>query len=236
MHFKLNGWQRLGIVLSAFWAIWPFLYEGTREANLPEAFRNPDCYLIAFGPILFAWLLAYVAVYTFKWVKRGFQTTPAKVQAAPETQTEPEIQIGPESDKSAVRQIQSVAHNNQAEAIRKASIVADDLSLSFRSLKIRWIVCVVSAIVFSVFRLSNGSVSIQMLVFALIGLVYSISCLIRQMKILRNLRGKGVQANYWYVLMLVGLVFLFYGIAIEVGFFLLYGRGINRRLVHAATV
>jgi hypothetical protein len=85
MHFKLNGWQRLGIILSAFWAIWPFLYEGTREANLPEAFRNPDCYFIGFGLILPAWLLAYVAVYMFKWVKRGFQRTPAQeVQALPE--------------------------------------------------------------------------------------------------------------------------------------------------------
>ena len=57
MHFKLNGWQRLGIVLSALWAIWPFLYEGIKETNLPEAFRNPDCYLIALGPILLAWPL-----------------------------------------------------------------------------------------------------------------------------------------------------------------------------------
>lgn len=84
MHFKLNGWQRLGIVLSALWAIWPFLYVGIMDVDLPEAFRNRDCYFIGFVPIPFAWLLAYIAVYTFKWVERGFQSTPAKVQAVPE--------------------------------------------------------------------------------------------------------------------------------------------------------
>jgi hypothetical protein len=228
VHFKLNGWQRLGVVVSALWAIWPFLYEGTSETSLPEAFRSPDCYVIALGPILLAWPLAYIAVYTFKWVKRGFQSTPVKVQAAPKGHTISE------ANKSAPRQIESVPHNNPPEAIPKTDILADDLSLSFRSLKVRWIVCLVSAILFSIFRLSDG-VSLLMLLFALIGFVYSISCIIRQMKILRNLKGKGVQANYWYVLMLVGLLFLFYGIVIEVGCFLLYGRGINRRLAHPAT-
>lgn len=317
MHVKLNGWHRLGIVLSALWAIWPFLYEGISETNLPEAFRNPDCYLIAFGPILLAWPLAYFAVCTFKWTKRGFQS-PAKVQAVLEVYTVSE------ANESAPRQMESAAHNNppgskkavtgkpligptifftivlvimlplwgwtisrytlgfilpvnggavgvdlvsgliwlffiytgrnlyrslrgrrgeirtSAQPPPKATgILADDLSLSFRSLKIRWVVCVVSAILFSIFRLADGGDGGLMLVFAwvfaLTGFVYSISCLIRQMKILRNLKGRGVQANYWYVLMLVGLVFLFYGIAVEVGCFLLYGRGINRRLAHPAT-
>ena len=88
-----------------------------------------------------------------------------------------------------------MAHNNPPEAIPKTDILADDLSLSFRSLKVRWIVGFVSAFLFSIFRLSNG-VSLLTLLFALIGFVYSISCIIRQMKILRILKGKGLQSNY----------------------------------------
>jgi hypothetical protein len=106
----------------------------------------------------------------------------------------------------------------------------DDLSHSLHSLKIRWIVCLVSALLFGISRLASGGVSLLGILFALIGFIYSIFCLIAQMKILRNLKGVGVRANYWYALMLMGLIFLFFGVAIEVGCFLLYVRRISRRL------
>lgn len=122
MHFKLNGWQRLGIVFSALWAIWPFVYVGISDENLPEAFRSPDCYLMAFGPILLAWLLAYVGVYTFQWVERGFQRTLAEgVQAAPEVSVQ-------EGNKSEPRETES-RHRN-ADMKRRVIIYAVVLCLA----------------------------------------------------------------------------------------------------------
>lgn len=122
MHFMRNGWQRLGIVLSALWAIWPFLYVGIRDVNLPGAFRSPDCYLMAFGPILLAWLLAYVGVYTFKWVERGFQRTPAQgIQAAPEVPVQ-------EGNKSETRETE-FRHRN-AGMKRRVIIYAAVLCLA----------------------------------------------------------------------------------------------------------
>jgi hypothetical protein len=106
----------------------------------------------------------------------------------------------------------------------------DDLSRSLHSLKIRWIVCLVSAVLFGISQLSSGGISPAGILFALIGFVYSIACLISQIKLLRNLKGVGVRCNYWYALMLVGLIFLFFGVAIEVGCFLLYLRRVYRRL------
>ena len=132
--------------------------------------------------------------------------------------------------KIEIREMEIPA-NRQRVLIQTGDMAAADLSRALHSIKIRWIVCLVSAMLLGVSGLSSGGVSLLgMLLFALIGVVYSISCLIRQMKVLRNLKGLGVQANYWYVLMLVGLIFLFFGIVIEVGCFLLYGRRIYRRL------
>jgi hypothetical protein len=120
--------------------------------------------------------------------------------------------------------------NNQRVAIRNASMAQNDLSRSLHSLKIRWIVCLVSGALFTISRIASGGVSLTGFMFALVGFVYSISCLIGQMKLLRNLKGVGVRANYWYALMLAGLIFLFFGVAIEVGCFLLYVRRIYGRL------
>jgi hypothetical protein len=94
--FRLNGWQRIGIVLSVLWmpvgavlgaivAVAPYLtcirhpqneidwcdtvyqYTFTAEHLLSASA------LFAFAPIPIAWLFVYVAIWTLRWVWRGFQ-------------------------------------------------------------------------------------------------------------------------------------------------------------------
>jgi heme/copper-type cytochrome/quinol oxidase subunit 2 len=91
--FRLNGWQRIGIVLSLVWAVvgglWgrkaaltPFLdcLSDTGNLNFCQsqyqwAIDQVWLFALIFGlaPIPIAWLLVYIVVWTVRWIRRGFQ-------------------------------------------------------------------------------------------------------------------------------------------------------------------
>jgi hypothetical protein len=90
--FRLNGWQRLGIVLSALWVLvgglWgrhltvaPY-FDCIKSAPNIDTMNFCERYLqdwgstamlIALVPIPIAWLLVYIVVWTVRWIRRGFQ-------------------------------------------------------------------------------------------------------------------------------------------------------------------
>jgi hypothetical protein len=90
--FRLNGWQRIGIVLSALWVLVGGLW-GRQLAVAPyfdciKSAPNIDtmnfcerylqdwgstAMLIALVPLPIAWLLVYIVVWTVRWIRRGFQ-------------------------------------------------------------------------------------------------------------------------------------------------------------------
>lgn len=94
--FRLNGWQRIGIVLSVVWAIavivWdtlevirhkrllsqclsgadPVMNYCARTYEVPW-FMNAMIVLAALAPIPIAWLLVWGLVALVRWVRRGFQ-------------------------------------------------------------------------------------------------------------------------------------------------------------------
>ena len=101
--FRLNGWQRIGIILSVVWLVAGYflalhlLYDHIYEwhaacLHRPDIPGLPDCDsvlnedladarsketgTIAFwtlAPIVVVWLLAYAVVGLVRWVRRGFQ-------------------------------------------------------------------------------------------------------------------------------------------------------------------
>ena len=106
MGVRLNGWQRIGVVLSVLWIVvvgfWrnDAIIKSAQETA--EAFYNTcvdahpypndqscvdeiwknfelfsrghwiDAAFVAFVPILIAWLLVWLCVAVFRWVRRGF--------------------------------------------------------------------------------------------------------------------------------------------------------------------
>jgi hypothetical protein len=104
---KLNGWQRIGVVVSILWAIGAAIFERKSQVDpVNEQFviqlqqcSHPianECFNLAakqrseliawdfsgvsnilfasLGPIVVAWLTAYLAIKAFFWVKAGFQS------------------------------------------------------------------------------------------------------------------------------------------------------------------
>ena len=96
--FRLNGWQRIGIVLSVLWAIFGGLW-GTLNIVRPTNDEINRCLVnpansgftncrqlygrrvvaskhitvaIALVPIPIAWLLVYIVVWIVRWIRRGF--------------------------------------------------------------------------------------------------------------------------------------------------------------------
>ena len=102
---RVNGWQRVGVVLSVLWAIGAAIYirsaqvqnanslfqmkfsaclnekSATIEAcsnkvSLQNAMNVttywPDVAFFAFSPVIAGWLVAYIALKTFRWVNVGF--------------------------------------------------------------------------------------------------------------------------------------------------------------------
>ena len=97
--FRLNEWQRIGIVLSVLWAIvgglWGYTHivspmkdeinrclqvhpANSDEVNCwrlyaPQLVKTKYITLaIALFPIPVAWLLVYIVVWTMRWIRRGF--------------------------------------------------------------------------------------------------------------------------------------------------------------------
>ena len=103
---KLNGWQRIGIVLSICWAIGAWLqtnlWYAEEKSRIAALLCNPsndpkpgaDCWkrvyedvgepqtrdalLIALAPIPLAWLGVWGVVSTIRWIRRGFESQPRR--------------------------------------------------------------------------------------------------------------------------------------------------------------
>lgn len=89
---KLNGWQRIGIIISVFWLsfiiVLSFNYIGIIDPCAPPildrfseflslpymgAFHKGVVVLLAIClPIITGWLLAYLIIWSVTWVKKGF--------------------------------------------------------------------------------------------------------------------------------------------------------------------
>lgn len=102
---RLNGWQRIGCVISALWAVGSAIYVRSSQVQsadvlLEEKFKTcmskqgsiiQECFdrftpqnaldvttnwydvlFISLTPIIVGWLLAYLALKAFTWVKAGF--------------------------------------------------------------------------------------------------------------------------------------------------------------------
>lgn len=103
---RLNGWQRIGIVLSIVWAVGAAIHTRNDEidfwknfastgyticmeaksadgakcsAEMSEALMKlrepfwPNIAFNALAPVLSGWLVAYLALWIFRWVRRGFE-------------------------------------------------------------------------------------------------------------------------------------------------------------------
>lgn len=99
----VNGWQRVGIVISILWAIGATIYvrsvqvqngkslfqmefSGCLRSSTGEACSNkvslqhamditanwPDVAFYAFAPVIAGWIVAYIVLTTFRWIKVGF--------------------------------------------------------------------------------------------------------------------------------------------------------------------
>jgi len=103
--FRLNGWHRIGIVLSVLWTAGVLFLErdywkqsGSRQErmfyqcsfapnNADQSLCNAkmttyydartrvlqESLLYRLGLVPIVWLLAYVVVWTVRWIRRGFQ-------------------------------------------------------------------------------------------------------------------------------------------------------------------
>lgn len=89
----LNGWQRIGMILSALWCLvvsglsyqyagiidpynLPLLYRFSEFLNLPNLGVTHKAVVIILAvtmPIIGAWLLIYGALRTIRWVAAGFK-------------------------------------------------------------------------------------------------------------------------------------------------------------------
>ena len=66
--FRLNRWQRIGIVLSVLWAVGAWLYmEAAGSKAAEEAFKS------SYALCTITWLLVYIIVWTVRWIRRGLQ-------------------------------------------------------------------------------------------------------------------------------------------------------------------
>lgn len=101
--FNLGGWLRIGIVLSVIWIViggsfgWNHAYDGV-DANFKQCVtamksaadlqacrdarnnalavpRGVSAAIVAFGPLLVAWLALYGLALLVRWIRRGFQAS-----------------------------------------------------------------------------------------------------------------------------------------------------------------
>jgi hypothetical protein len=98
-RFRLNGWQRIGIVLSVAWAVFVLFYVWHDWVSLSSVYRD-HFYSCLFGPdeaadpqtcevnyyaamirvvgswlapIPIAWMVIFLIAWTVRWIRRGFQ-------------------------------------------------------------------------------------------------------------------------------------------------------------------
>ena len=114
---RINGWQRIGIVISVAWLLctlgayfyelrnhpseittylphsvyeWVNDYDGTniehekakaegkdfsdRFVFMKPTFNTSGLLLLILCPVMFGWFAAYLFLYAYSWVKRGFET------------------------------------------------------------------------------------------------------------------------------------------------------------------
>jgi len=67
---KLNGWKRLGVVLSVLWLPVTLIFDPFEIAT--SRISGWGIVIIILLQILAFWLSAYAAVFAFRWVRKGF--------------------------------------------------------------------------------------------------------------------------------------------------------------------
>lgn len=67
----LNGWQRLGVVLSIVWVIIGLLFDPLEIFS--SHISNWEKIIILLITVLFWWVGAYAALFAFRWVRKGFE-------------------------------------------------------------------------------------------------------------------------------------------------------------------
>jgi hypothetical protein len=97
---RLNGWQRIGIVVSVLWAIGSSItalismpsrayyrpalrlvpLDGGKVKQIPEIWVPPEgrrqreiWVALVFVPILLGWIFTYAAIGAFRWIAAGFR-------------------------------------------------------------------------------------------------------------------------------------------------------------------
>ena len=71
---RLGGWQRIGVVASAVWLPYGAVYGChlglAGDCNMEEIHALMAFY--AFAPVVAGWILAWGAVWAFRWIWSGF--------------------------------------------------------------------------------------------------------------------------------------------------------------------
>jgi hypothetical protein len=69
---KLNGWQRIGVVLSALWLLIVLVFVALNVSDAVGTHWVRGTLVAVFLPILAFWVVAYAALFAFRWVRSGF--------------------------------------------------------------------------------------------------------------------------------------------------------------------
>lgn len=70
---RMNGWQRLGVIFSALWALWVVgvvLWAGANN-ELKSGFATEFLAVLVL-PFAIAWPLVYLVIFAVRWVRAGF--------------------------------------------------------------------------------------------------------------------------------------------------------------------
>jgi hypothetical protein len=77
---RLGSWTRIGIVLSVLWVLGAggatLLFPAFILLAIPRV-TWPYVAIVAFAPLSFFWLIAWVIRATYRWVRRGFDVPPS---------------------------------------------------------------------------------------------------------------------------------------------------------------
>ena len=92
--FRLNGWQQVGIVLSALWVLIGNIWLHHVLLERDEAYRSclaavkgrlfhcevpdqieRDTLFFTYVLVPLAWLLVYIVVWTTRWIRRGLRAS-----------------------------------------------------------------------------------------------------------------------------------------------------------------